>query len=236
MSKVILHQPPGGWGEPSMSPFCMKLECYLRMAEIPFEVKPADLRRAPKGKIPYVDMGGELVGDSQLVIERLIAIHGDRLDHALTKEQRATSRISRRAIEEGSYFVGLFARWGDPAGWEHVRPAFAKILPGPVALFLPLIRRRVLGALHGQGTGRHAPEEIYALGIADWTAISDLLGDKPYFFGERPTSIDAVLFAFLTSIAVFPYESAFKRHVVGLTNLTQHRDRVRQRYFDGAPA
>lgn len=236
MTKVILHQPPGGWGEPSMSPFCMKLECYLRMAEIPFEVKPSDLRRAPKGKIPYVDLGGELVGDSQLIIERLIAQYGDRLDHALTKEQRALARVTRRSIEEAGYFVGLFARWGDPEGWTHVRPAFAKILPAPLVMFLPLIRRSVVGSLRSQGTGRHSAAEIYALGIADWTAISDLLGDKPFFFGERPTSIDAVLFGFVTSISVFPYESPLKRHVAGLSNLLAHRDRMRQRYFDGAPA
>ena len=35
--KVILHQPPAAWGLPNPSPFCAKLETYLRMAEIPFE-------------------------------------------------------------------------------------------------------------------------------------------------------------------------------------------------------
>jgi glutathione S-transferase len=234
MSKLILHQPPGGWGEPSMSPFCMKLECYLRMAEIPFETRPADIRKAPKGKLPFVELDGQLIGDSQIIIEKVIEKHGDRLDHALTREQRATARVVRRSLEEGTYFVGLYNRWADPAGFAVVRPAFAKFLPAPFAMLLPFIRRRVIAALRGQGTGRHSHEEIHAIGAADWSAISDLLGDKPYFFGDRPTSIDAVLFGFVTSVTVFPYESPVRSHVGALTNLVAHRDRIRARYFDGA--
>lgn len=232
MSTLILHQPKGAWGEPSLSPFCIKLECYLRMAEIPYEVRPPEMLKAPKGKIPYVELDGKLVGDSQLIIDELVSRYGDRLDHALSREQRALARVTRRAIEEGGYFVGLYARWGDPAGWEVLRPAFARATGIP-ELALWLVRRRVSASLHGQGTGRHTQEEIYRVGMADWSAVSDLLGDKPFFFGDRPTSIDAVLFGFYTATTAFPYESPLKKHVLTLGNLVAHRDRVRSRFFDG---
>lgn len=32
---VTLYQPPGAWGIPSVSPFCVKLETWLRMAGVP---------------------------------------------------------------------------------------------------------------------------------------------------------------------------------------------------------
>lgn len=232
-SPLLLHQPKGGWGEPSLSPFCIKLECHLRMAEIPYEVRPPDMRRAPKGKIPYVELDGTLVGDSQLVIDALVARHGDRLDGALTGEQRALARVTRRAIEEGAYFTSLYARWADPRGWEIARGPVAAALGIP-ALLLFVGRRRALANLHGQGTGRHAPEDIYRAGIADWSAVSDLLGEGPYFFGERATSIDAVLFGFVTSTTVFPYDSPLRQHLLGLKNLIAHRDRVRARWFPDA--
>ena len=34
MDEITLHQPPArSWGMPNVSPFCTKLEAYLRMAE-----------------------------------------------------------------------------------------------------------------------------------------------------------------------------------------------------------
>ena len=35
---VVLHQFPRGKITPSISPFCLKLETYLRVAAIPYEV------------------------------------------------------------------------------------------------------------------------------------------------------------------------------------------------------
>lgn len=208
----------------------MKLECHLRMAEIPYEVRPADLRRAPKGKIPYVELDGALVGDSQLVVDALVLRHGDRLDGALTREQRALARVTRRTIEEGAYFTSLYARWADPRGWEIAREPIAAALGLP-AFLLFVGRRRALAALRGQGTGRHAADDVYRMGMADWSAVSELLGDGPFFFGERATSIDAVLFAFVTSTTVFPYDSPLRKHLLALENLIAHRDRVRARWF-----
>ena len=42
-----------------MSPFCAKLEAYLRLAEVPYETRSADIRKAPRGKAPYVEYEGQ---------------------------------------------------------------------------------------------------------------------------------------------------------------------------------
>ena len=52
---IVLHQFKSFFGLPNASPFCMKLETYLRMAGLPFEIPAASVRaigRAPKGKLP----------------------------------------------------------------------------------------------------------------------------------------------------------------------------------------
>ena len=41
--KVILFQVRRGPFAPSMSPFALKLETYLRMAEIPYQVRPQNV-------------------------------------------------------------------------------------------------------------------------------------------------------------------------------------------------
>lgn len=228
---VILHQPPGRWGEPSMSPFCMKLECWLRLSGIPFEIRPIDMRKAPKGKMPYVTLpDGSLLGDSQLVIEHLSRTHGVDLDAHLTDVQRATARTVRRMLEEATYFVGIYGRWIDDEGWTHTKPAMATLMPAPIALLLPMIRRSVIKNVRGQGTGRHARDEIYALGRADWDAIATMLGDGPYFFGERPSSIDAVLYGFEEAALAHPGDLPSKQHMLASPRLVAHRDRMRTHF------
>jgi len=230
MEPIVLYQPPAAWGEPSMSPFAIKLQCYLRIAGIPYETRPPNLLKAPKGKVPYVSLGGRLIGDSQCIIDALVAAHGDRVDHWLSPEQRALAQVTRSALEEWGYFLGLHGRWADPGGWEVLRPAFARAAGVP-ALLMPLVRRRVIGMLHAQGVGRPAHEEIHRMANETWSAVATLLGDKPYFLGAEVSSIDAVLFAFTTAYTVFPYDSPPRRFVLGRENLVAHQRRIEQRYF-----
>lgn len=233
MERVTLYQSAGRpWGMPNLSPFCGKLETYLRMAEVPYDTAVADIRKAPKGKVPYVAIDGGLMGDSQLVIDRLERQAGERaLDHGLAPRDRAIAHALRRMLEDGLYFVSMYNRWATDDGFAVLAPEFRKILPGPVKLAMPLIRRTVKKALRAQGTGRHAPDEVMAMGIADLDAASELLGDRPFVCGDRPRTVDASLFAFATSILGFPAESRLRSHAEGLGNLVAYRDRIRARWW-----
>jgi len=218
---------------PNLSPFCAKLETYLRMAEIPHTVVPVDFRKAPKGKIPFVTIDGALMGDSQLVIEELERRAGERaLDAGLSARDRAIARTVRRMLDEAFYFVGVYFRWGTDDGYQVLAPEFKKALPAPVrALAMPLIRRSVKKTLHKQGTGRHTPAEVAAMGSADLDALSELLGDADFLYGARPCTVDASVFAFLEGILGFPLESPVQRHARSRANLVAYRDRVRARWW-----
>ncbi len=56
------------FGVRNLSPFCLKLETYLRMSGIEHEVVwSSSTRGAPKGKLPYiVDADGVEVVDSEI--------------------------------------------------------------------------------------------------------------------------------------------------------------------------
>ena len=72
MSDLLVHQIPSAWGLPSVGPFCLKLETYLRMVKIPYQtVVDATPFRAPKGKLPWIEHEGKKIGDSGLIIEYL---------------------------------------------------------------------------------------------------------------------------------------------------------------------
>jgi glutathione S-transferase len=56
----------------------------------------------------------------------------------------------------------------------------------------------------GQGLGRHSAEEVWDMMRADVQALAALLGDKPFFLGEEPTSLDATVHTFLDHFRAGP--------------------------------
>jgi len=238
MDAITLHQPPTRpWGTPSLSPFCTKLECYLRMAEIPY--KPAAFGRgeSPKGKMPYIKIAGSILGDSQLIIEELerrLAAEGKHpLDEGLTPRDAAIGRMVRRMLEEATYFVAMYTRWLTDDGYAIQRQEFKKWVPG---IIIPLIRRDIAKKLHHQGTGRHSHDEAAAMGKADYDAIAELLGDRPFVLGDQPRTVDATVFAFVEGTLGYPLDTPLKRAVEAHPNLVAYRKRIRDRWWTDLPA
>ena len=78
---ITLYQFPPVWGLPNASPFCMKVETYLRMTGLPYQfARGADIRKAPKGKFPVIEDNGKIIPDSSFIVEYLKASYGDPLD------------------------------------------------------------------------------------------------------------------------------------------------------------
>jgi glutathione S-transferase len=229
---ITLYQTPTAWGTPNLSPFCIKLESYLRMIGQPYQVQPADLRKAPKGKVPYVDVDGRLMGDSQFIIEHLKQKFGDTLDGKLTAEQVAIGHTVRRMLEESTYWNIVYTRWVDEAGWRAYVPVLETMLPVVLGnVMLPVLRRKMFKTLHAQGMGRHNFDEVQKLGKDDITALSTIMGNRPFLLGETPTSFDASVYAFLVGIIAFPVDSDFKQHTLSQGNLVEYCARFKSRFF-----
>ncbi|MEO8023314.1 glutathione S-transferase family protein [Polaromonas sp.] len=233
MIKLYQYQP--AFGLPNASPFCMKLETYLRMAGLPFEAPPVSLRelgRAPKGKMPYIEDKGCTLADTTFIIGYLQAGYGDRLDSWLSAEQKAVACAFQRLMEENLYWAVVYTRWVEAQGWEETRAAFFAALPAPLRWVLPpLARRGMLRQMRGHGMGRHTGEEIVAIGKRDITALADFLGVKPYLMGEEPCSLDATGYAFLANLLWPPVESALKQHAQTYPQLQAYCERMRVRYY-----
>lgn len=230
---IKVHQFAPAFGLPNASPFCMKLETYLRMAGLPYElVNDGNPMKAPKGKLPWIEDEGRVVADSGFIVEHLKRRHGDPLDARLTAGQRALATALQRLFEEHLYWAVVHTRWIDGAGWPLTRDAFFGMLPAPVRAFLPALARRAMRAeMRGHGMGRHAPDEIHALAGQDLQAVADLLADRPYLLGPEPASIDATAYAFLANILWAPIDSPIRRRALALPVLEDYCRRMKARYY-----
>ena len=116
---VRLFQFPRMFGIPNVSPFCCKLETWLRIAHIPYQVVDSNPRKAPKGKLPFIEDAGVYVADSSLIVEHLSRTRGVDPDAHLDARQRAIALLVQRTLEEHCAFVTLYTHFIREAGWRH---------------------------------------------------------------------------------------------------------------------
>jgi len=230
---IKLHQFAPAFGLPNASPFCMKMETYLRMAGLPYEVvNSGDVLKAPKRKLPYINDGGTVVADTTFIIEYLKGRYGDALDAALSPLDRAMATAFQRLLEEDLYWAIAYTRWAQEEGWTLTKTAFFGGLPIPLRWILPpLARRGILSEMRGHGIGRHSGQDIYAIGCRDVTAVADFLADKPFLLGEQPTSHDATAYAFLANLLWAPVDSPIRQTALGRPNLEAYCRRMKARYY-----
>jgi glutathione S-transferase len=229
---ITLHQFSPHWGFNS-SPFCLKLETYLRMADLPYTVVAEDmLDKAPKGKMPYIDDAGEKVGDSNLIIEYLTAKYGDRTDAQLSPADRAISLAMRRLIDENLYWCLVYSRWVNLENWQITRSMYFSNMPPVVKQIVPgLLRKNVIKSLKGHGMGNHSAAEIDAIGQRDLLALANFLGAKPFFFGDQPTILDAAAYGIVRNLIEVPYRAPLNQQAKQLDNLVAFTDRMTARFY-----
>jgi glutathione S-transferase len=231
---LVVHILPEAFGMPSVSPFCAKLVTWLKMADIEHELRVANLQKAPRGKVPWVDLDGEVIPDSELIIQRLGQRFEVDLDSQLDAEQRAQGHALRRMLEEHTYFALVWDRWVDEQRWNDVlKPEVAKLVPPALSWLLPgIIRKGVKKQLHQQGIGRHDRATIMAKALADLDAVEGTLGDDSYLLGKQPCSVDATAYGVLGSIAFGPCSPELKSRVTD-SRLGPYCQRMRDRYYSG---
>jgi glutathione S-transferase len=240
---IKLYAAAPAWDVPNVSPFVLKVDCYLRMVGLPYELvsfqSPEEVAQLPKGKIPYIEDQGQKIADSGFILEYLQTTYGDQLgEQHLSPRELAVALGLRRLMEEHLYWVICYARYMEDTIWEQYKHILFYVLfgrsghsPSEVETVTAQARERYRSYLHGHGLGRHTKEEIYALGKADVTALSAYLEDRLYFLGEAPTSLDATAYGFLANILYVGYESPLKGHARSLTNLRAYCERMRQQYY-----
>ncbi|XP_066270699.1 failed axon connections homolog [Branchiostoma lanceolatum] len=225
--KVYFHAAPPVKAIPCLTPFGMKLETYLRMADIPYE--PMYGRsRGPKGKIPWIEYNGEAKGDSGLIIEFLNREKGVDLNQSLSEADKAVSRAFTKMVEENTYWGLVRNRWID--NFDQLQELFE--VPWFVMFLLRSVRGKVKQTLWAHGIGRHDKDDLEGIIEKDLKAISRFLGAKPYLMGDEPTEVDAAVFGQLSEICWANSDTYLHRIVtVDCPNLQAYCNRIKDRYW-----
>ena len=102
---ISLYSFGSSFGVMDASPFVVKVDAFLKMAKLPYEVVSGanNLKKSPKGKLPFISIQQQteeiVVADSQHIIEHLTQNYSVTLDDFLTKEQRAQAYLLTKSLD-----------------------------------------------------------------------------------------------------------------------------------------
>jgi len=108
---IILHTFGPYFGTPDPSPFVMKAMLLLKFAGLDYAEKRGGLRKAPKGKLPFIEDDGVPV--STFIRFHIEKKYGFDFDAGLTPEQKSIAWAFEKMCDEHLYFALMAERWLD---------------------------------------------------------------------------------------------------------------------------
>ncbi|OUS28870.1 hypothetical protein A9Q99_10845 [Gammaproteobacteria bacterium 45_16_T64] len=229
---ITLFQYRPAFGLPNASPFCMKVEVFLKMAKLEYKTKVInDPSKAPNAKLPYICEDNETIADSAFILRHLTYKHSIDLNGDYSPQQLAIGDAVAKMLEEHYYWSLTYSRWIDERFWPTTKKAFFGNLPLPLQLFIPSVAKgKVKSQIFQQGTSRHNETKIYQLGIDDINTVDTILHDNDFIIGSEPCVHDATVYAFLANALYPEADTPLKQHIKKKPKLVAYCDRMRTRY------
>ncbi|XP_068223453.1 failed axon connections homolog [Palaemon carinicauda] len=228
---VVLHLFPRGRYCPNVSPFVVKLETYLRMAGISYELDFEE-PLGPKGKCPWITWNGKDLADSQIIIETLGKYYGKNFSSHLKAEDKALGVSLRLMVEEHFFWCNVMWRWiFDQSFVVSSLTDWGTWLPFHW-FYRPVIGQLLYLEAYMQGIGRHTESEVLAMGHQDLQALSIFLGDHPFILGDKPTEVDCSIFGMLAQICWNSAGSPFLKLIeTDYKNLIDYCHRMKEEFW-----
>ena len=245
--ELILHRWPGRWNLPSLSPECIAVETYLRLAGLRFAAEDCRTHYAsPSGALPALDqnldvVGGAVPGDTNRdpngtlarhrIVEHLRRKVRD-VDAHLGPDDRAQLAAYVSLVEHKLATATAWYQWIDKDRFaKHTRPAYGAAFPAPLSHVLPWMWRRtqLAGAVAVESNDdrvRDGLRDAYASLAAKLASTGG-----PYLLGAKPTSVDALLFAHLAYHARAPCMDVARGIMKDFPALVKYVEAVEQSTF-----
>ncbi|KAI8814573.1 hypothetical protein BJ742DRAFT_786017 [Cladochytrium replicatum] len=239
---------------PSFDPFCLAVQTYLNMAGVDWTLNDCnDPTVSSTGQLPVLRDGPEAISGWSEAIAYVRA-KGFDLDEHLSPLQKAEAEAYASLIENTLYDAMLYTMFIEQENYSKgMRPALSRTLPWTLRFTLPeQMRGRAVARVENGRKEIDAPAgwsnritragggkiaEVYVKARDVYRVVSTKLGEKEFFFGPRPTTIDAILFGHLAihSYPSFAHPTLFALLTFEFPTLLSYVSRIRAAYFTTEP-
>ncbi|TMS34652.1 hypothetical protein L596_002197 [Steinernema carpocapsae] len=228
---VYLYQFPRSPVVPNLSPFCLKVETWLRAHDITYEVVATNTMRSSNGLLPFVELNGKQIADSQMIIIELEKQF--KVQSKLSKEQEGISRAVDRLVDGNTFYAIIYSKIVENGHKLLSQEVSGFPIPGFLTGILGyLFGQKILARIHAHGIGKFPPGVIYDQVRRDLAAVDGIRGDKPFICGEEASIADFTLFGHLASCYFLPFDQPVKDMLDHeFPRIREHLHRMRARFW-----
>jgi len=228
---LTLYSYPTLFGVADNNGYGLKVFAFLRLAGVPFRHEHIfDASKAPRGQLPYVLDGDDIVGDSETILHFVTRKYALTIDAALNPSQRTTNLLVTRMLDD-LYWVMSYSRWQDERFWPAFRDALLREHPNLTEDGLAKAKAFNHQRYYYQGIGRFDPDAAMGRGLADLEALAALIPSQGYVHGDKPTSIDAAIYGFIANIYFYDIDTPLKQFVTAHENIVRHCRAIHEAVF-----
>eukprot|EP01084_Bolivina_argentea_P255721 430233_1 len=208
--------------DPSM--YNQKVLGFLHLTSIPYTIAPVSnlfpwnrKKWGNRGKMPWIEHNNQIIDDSDTIINYLkqnrhyfdnFCDPDEWLNEKQLKEAHAYSSLC-----DSLYFVIIYQRFINKQNREIFTDALLTQWENRTllnSLKMNMVRfgmKRDYGwTLYLQGYGRFDDAKIYEIGRKHIASIAGYLDDKQFFMGDKISTIDCTIWAFMNGVYDSPFE------------------------------
>ncbi|KAK3808705.1 MAG: outer mitochondrial membrane transport complex protein-domain-containing protein [Benniella sp.] len=244
-AELYIYGP--AFGLPSIDPQCLAVISYLSIVSHQEYtiVECNDPGISPTGELPVFHDGKNWIAGTNRIIAYLSRT-GYNANEDLEPEDVAKTTAYSSLIDESLADAILFSWFADSDNFlDATRQAYSNLFSFPSRYFLPLQMRKAAvqrvqkygGTVDSGALVSAEHTKIYDMARDCYRVLDRKLGDKEFFFGFKPTSLDAKVFGYL-ALQLYP-EIPHPRFQMILSSqfprLVTYAERCREEFFANLP-
>ncbi|KAL4098248.1 hypothetical protein QTP88_022891 [Uroleucon formosanum] len=215
---------------------CLSVKTFLKMAGLEFIVEArenAEYMSPHRGKVPFIKAGQFLVADFEPIVS-FAQSKGYSLSTSLDEAQKWDLRVYMSLVNNVLLNAEIYVTWNHELTYKELtKPRYSSVYPFPLNHWATYNKRcEMLSHLDVLGWKKKSLDEVFKEVERICESLSNFLGDKKYFFHEKPTELDALVFGHLFSIITTPLlNNRFAATVRAYDNLVQLCVRIETEFY-----
>ncbi|EFO25976.2 cadmium-inducible lysosomal protein CDR-5 [Loa loa] len=200
---IYLYQFSRASSSPNISPFCFKIETWLRAKELKHELRSYWDFQPWERYFPFVELNGKKISDSQVIMEQLQKHFN--LSDELGGVDIGVARAIDQMIERSTHYLLLYFIFVEnlPKFLQGLESSLIKrwFIRGTISPFHSKVRRIFMDL----GLSKCSRNDLINMLQKDIAAIDVILDDKKFLFGVKPTASDFTVFGHLAASYYLPF-------------------------------